>query len=70
MTASNPTIWPTVAVVPFKDTDDVIWRDGKPWCAHHRWRCLVRAETVLDPCPEYAAGRHVCGPCMHKALHS
>ena len=53
--------WPTVVVIPWERTADVIWRDGKPRCARHPWVCLVT---------RYAVGLHgpghVCAACMRE----
>jgi hypothetical protein len=55
-----------VTVDWFTETDDVTWsgHDGKPRCARHPWRCLVKARAIgLD------ADGHLCATCMREFVH-
>lgn len=53
--------WPIFQVIPFTDTDEVRWSDGKPRCVRHYPVCLVRARSV-----GIKRNGYVCSSCMRE----
>lgn len=65
--AEVSTIWRSVTPTSFTDDDVAVWRDGKPWCAIHPYKCLV-STTIPALRGRCDGGTHICPVCMRGQL--